>query len=281
MHSFDPEIAKEVGVNAAVLYQNILWWTTKNAANKKNIRDGYVWTYNSRSAFGQLFPYLTQSQIKTAISKLIDSGLIIKGDYNAANYDRTNWYSPKVSANLLGDAIGQKSPMDCSEIANGLVENRQPIPDIKPVIKPDGKQDKIAAPPPINQTSEISDCLTQWASPGAVASFIAYRGRTKAKALTLTGAKRLAQTLKEIFNAGGDTDDALGLAEERGWTTVKADWYFREQRGGESGRGQDKPGTGMAAAFADLAADIAAGRGRRRPDPSDPDGTMLGGVDIS
>ena len=35
MHSFDPEIAKKVGVNAAVIYQNIIFWTEKNAANKK------------------------------------------------------------------------------------------------------------------------------------------------------------------------------------------------------------------------------------------------------
>ena len=137
MHSFDPQIATKVGVNAAVLYQNIVWWTQKNVANKKNIRDGYVWTYNSRTAFGQLFPYLTQSQIKTAISKLIDSGLIIKGEYNAANYDRTNWYSPAISAKWVDIPIGQKSPMDRTEIANGLDENRQPIPVSKPDIKPD------------------------------------------------------------------------------------------------------------------------------------------------
>lgn len=137
MHSFDPEIAKKVGVNAAVLYQNIVWWTQKNAANKRNIRDGYVWTYNSRTAFGNLFSYLTQSQIKTALYKLVDSGLILKGEYNAANYDKTNWYSPAISAEWLDDSIGQKSPMDQPEIANGLAQNRQPIPDIKPDIKTD------------------------------------------------------------------------------------------------------------------------------------------------
>lgn len=136
MHSFEPEIAARVGLNAAVIYQNIVWWTQKNAANEKNIRDGLVWTYNSRTAFGKLFPYLTQSQIKTALSKLVETGLLVKGEYNAANYDKTNWYSPIISAEWINNAIGQKSPMDWSEIANGLVRNRQPIPDIKPDIKP-------------------------------------------------------------------------------------------------------------------------------------------------
>ena len=104
---------------------------------KQNVRDGHVWTYNSRTAFGRLFPYLTQSQIKTAISKLVDTGLLLKGEYNVANYDKTNWYSPSISAKWLENPIGYKSPMDWSETANGLVENRQPIPVSKPDIKPD------------------------------------------------------------------------------------------------------------------------------------------------
>jgi hypothetical protein len=71
--------------------------------------------------------------------------------------------------------------------------------------------------------------LTAWSSERAVSSFIAYRKKTKRNALTETAAKRLAETLKAIFNAGGDPDDALGMAEERGWLTIKADWYFKEK----------------------------------------------------
>ena len=137
MHSFDPKIAAIVGVNAAVIYQNFLFWSEKNKANKKHIRDGYVWTYNSRRALLELFPYFTESQIKTAIAKLIASGLLVKGDYNLANYDKTNWYAVSISAHWLLSPIGQKSPMDQTKIANGLDKNRQPIPDNKPDIKPD------------------------------------------------------------------------------------------------------------------------------------------------
>lgn len=108
--------------------------------------DGYWWTYNSRRAFSEMFPYLTDSQVKTALEKLTDCGLIVKGDYNKANYDRTNWYAPAESAGWGGFAIGEKSPMDWSEITNGLVKNRQPIPDSKPDIKPvidDGSSDNL------------------------------------------------------------------------------------------------------------------------------------------
>ena len=157
LHSFDPEIAARVGTNAAVLYQNILFWTQKNAANKKHIRDGYVWTYNSRAAFSVLFPYLTQSQIRTAMQKLVDSGLVIRGEYNAMMYDKTSWYAVAESANWLDSPIGQKSPMDRSEIANGLARNRQPIPDSKPDIREDTNVSSTPDKPKRARKSQISE----------------------------------------------------------------------------------------------------------------------------
>ena len=78
--------------------------------------------------------------------------------------------------------------------------------------------------------TQVRETLEHEASPEAVASFIAYRSKTKAKALTVTAAKRLAASLRAIIDGGGCADDALGLAEERGWQTVKPDWYFRETR---------------------------------------------------
>lgn len=78
-----------------------------------------------------------------------------------------------------------------------------------------------------NNAREIADILCQWASPDAVSSFIAYRRKQKGKALTVTAAKRQAKQLERIFQAQGDTDDALGMAEERGWQSVQADWYFK------------------------------------------------------
>jgi len=130
-----------------------------------------------------------------------------------------------------------------------------------------------------SDANAISKALCAWASPDAVASFIAYRKRTKSKALTLTAAKRLANNLQEIFNAGGDTNDALGLAEERGWQSIKPEWYFNDKQ--RSDRGKGGQGSGMVAAFAAVAARSAAEERRRSENPDDPDDTMLWGVDLS
>ena len=75
----------------------------------------------------------------------------------------------------------------------------------------------------------VESVLGEVASRTPIASFIAFRRKTKGKALTVTAAKRLAKHLAAIKAKGGDPDDALGMAEERGWLTVEPDWYFRNR----------------------------------------------------
>ena len=57
-HVFDIEVAQMVGVNAAVLLENISRWCEHNQANNTNFHDGHYWTYNSMKAFEKLFPYI-------------------------------------------------------------------------------------------------------------------------------------------------------------------------------------------------------------------------------
>ena len=123
-HQFDIEIAEEVGINAAVIYQNIEYWCLKNKANNKNFYDNNYWTYNSIKAWKELIPYLSEKQIRTAIDKLISCNIIEVGSYNNAGYDRTKWYSIK----------GQ---MELPKRANGIAQKGEPIPDNKPDNKPD------------------------------------------------------------------------------------------------------------------------------------------------
>lgn len=141
-HSFDPQIAEKVGVNAAVIYQNIVFWAEHkmNNRNRSSDRhfwhDGYWWTYNSRSAFSEQFSYFTTDQIRTSLDKLVKCGLLQKGNYNKAGFDKTNWYAPTISADW---PVGEKSPMDGGSEPNALGEIPQPIPDSKPNTKPNRK----------------------------------------------------------------------------------------------------------------------------------------------
>jgi len=125
VYSFDTETAEKVGVNAATIYHNMQFWINRNKANKANFKDGNWWIYNSVKAWQELFPFMTIRAVRTALQKLIDAGLIEKGEYNAKGYDKTTWY-----------AICQNRQMDLSETANGFVNNDKPIPVSNPVSNP-------------------------------------------------------------------------------------------------------------------------------------------------
>lgn len=92
-HSFDPLIAKEVGIECAILLYNIEFWIEKNKANNKHFYDGKFWTYNSTKAFTDLFPYMTKDVIYKALQKLIKNGYLVKANFNQSAFDRTCWYA--------------------------------------------------------------------------------------------------------------------------------------------------------------------------------------------
>ena len=143
IHFFDIDIAKRYGVLSAVLLQNLQHWIEKNKANGKNFFDGHYWTYNSRKAFTELFPYATARQVDTALKKLIDDGVIITGNYNTSAYDRTLWYA----ITEKGISILQKCKMENTKNANGKDENVTPIPNINTIINTNINTNMGQSPP--------------------------------------------------------------------------------------------------------------------------------------
>lgn len=92
-HHFNVEVAKEVGVNAAVIMNNIVFWIQKNISDGNCIHDGKFWTYSTAKAMSVIFPYLTEKQIRTAIEKLVDAGYVETGDYSENRYARPTYYA--------------------------------------------------------------------------------------------------------------------------------------------------------------------------------------------
>lgn len=92
-HFFDVEIAREYGMLEAVLLNHFDFWIRKNEANEQNFFDGAYWTYNSLAAFCELFPYVTEKQLRRALNHLREEGLIQTGNYSENRYDRTLWYA--------------------------------------------------------------------------------------------------------------------------------------------------------------------------------------------
>lgn len=124
---FDPVIAKDVGVDCAIMFSNIEFWVDTNKKNNINNFEGRFWTFNSIRAFCEQFPFWTEQNIKTILKKLIERGYIVKGRFNKKGYDKTSWYSVVDKLELTNHQL---------ELTNPLVRTNQPIPDNKPYNKP-------------------------------------------------------------------------------------------------------------------------------------------------
>lgn len=149
-HTFDIKIAEKYSVNAAILYRNFQYWIAHNKANKKHLIDGRTWSYNSQRAFKDLFPYMTRAHIRGALKVLIEKGVIIAGRHNKRCGDQTTWYAFEDEKTALKDLpahwlnspmVGENSQPN-GGINQSIGENRQALPDTKPIPKPDNKPDK-------------------------------------------------------------------------------------------------------------------------------------------
>lgn len=145
---FREDEAIQYGVNEAIMISNFRYWIAKNKANNKHNHDGFTWTYNSRKAFSDLFPFWTERQIRTILESLQRKNIIQKGNYNKAGFDKTSWFAFTDENKFL--CVGQNEPMDWTNMSNGLDKKVQPIPNSIPNSIPNninrGKSKKFIKP---------------------------------------------------------------------------------------------------------------------------------------
>ncbi|MGL5440341.1 MAG: hypothetical protein ACRDA4_08215 [Filifactoraceae bacterium] len=91
----DKELAKIIGLNEAIVLQQIEYWININAKSKNSdytFKAGFQWTYNSISDWQEEFPFWSYDTVKRTLKKLRDKGILITGNYNELPADRTIWY---------------------------------------------------------------------------------------------------------------------------------------------------------------------------------------------
>ena len=104
IHSFDTNVAKACGVNAALILFHFRFWIKRNEECGRNFRDGRYWTYQSVKELCGKFDYLTPKQSRTAIKRLENGGYILKSKYNKSRYNHTTWYAiTEAGYNLFSD----------------------------------------------------------------------------------------------------------------------------------------------------------------------------------
>lgn len=128
VHQFKTALAKLYGIEEAILINNFHYWIKENKANDRNFFDGRYWTFNTQKAYADWFSYLSEGRIKRTINNLVEKGILMKGNYNANQYDRTNWYAFTDE----GLAIVQNYYIEEPIMTNGRAETGRPIPNNKP-----------------------------------------------------------------------------------------------------------------------------------------------------
>lgn len=118
-HRFNTEIAKEYGIEEAIIISSLFFWILKNEANDVNEHDGAYWTSCSTDAMEILFPYMSKNTIYRTIQKLVSKGVIKKGSFNTNPFDRKSWYTFTEKGILLL----QKNNMHFAKMQNEILQN--------------------------------------------------------------------------------------------------------------------------------------------------------------
>lgn len=115
-------------VDKAIILQQIHYWLQRS----KNIEDGHRWVFNTVKEWHQQFPWLAEKTVQRYLKDLCDKGLLITGNFNKANFDRTKWY--RINYDAL-DKLANSKGTDSTNAKEPVVPIQrdsvtQPIPEI-------------------------------------------------------------------------------------------------------------------------------------------------------
>ena len=121
----NPTLASIIGLNEAIVLQQIHYWIELNKAANRNLKHGHTWTFNSYENWQEQFPFWSLSTIKRLFTQLKKRKLIITANYNKLSFDQTIWY--RINYRKLTD-IANRSPL-CQNDTMQSVKMTPTIPE--------------------------------------------------------------------------------------------------------------------------------------------------------
>lgn len=155
-HSFSPSLAAKYGIIEAILIHHFQHWINHNQSLGRNKKDGRTWTYQTRKEIAAWFEYLSPDQVRRATDRLVECGVLIKGNYNKNAMDKTIWYA-FVNEKMFTTG---RSASSIEESANSIEEFAKPIPNTKTDTKTDNLSvvgDPVG-PPTAKKSPTIEKC---------------------------------------------------------------------------------------------------------------------------
>lgn len=96
-----PELAVRLGLNEAILLQQIHYWleNKRNSVKEKDLQhertyvNGRFWTYDSYVDWQKQFPFWSARTVERIFTSLEDKGILLSDNFNTWKTDRTKWYT--------------------------------------------------------------------------------------------------------------------------------------------------------------------------------------------
>ena len=115
-----PQLAITVGLNEAIVLQQIHYWLLKS----NHVHDGKPWIYNSYTEWQKTnFPFWSAHTVQRIIASLELKGFLISGNFNKAKFDRTKWYT--IDCSKVGRPSYQVGTMDDANMVAPIPETTQ------------------------------------------------------------------------------------------------------------------------------------------------------------
>lgn len=115
-----PELAVRLGLNEAMLLQQIQYWLTETTSGVEY--DGSRWIYNTVEEWKNQFPFFSESTIKRAFTNLKNQGVLRIEQINKSNHDRTNYYAINYGHHLLTEEVNM-TQSNSDNPSNRAVQN--------------------------------------------------------------------------------------------------------------------------------------------------------------
>ena len=226
-----PKLAVRVGLNEAILVQQIHYWLQRS----NHTHDGKKWIYNTHDSWLEQFPFWSKATLKRVITSLKSQGLINTGNYNRMKMDRTVWYTinyshavcsgisesqpepTKDTESQADQPLGQSEPMlgsDCTDVDTSLTSSHKlnmtsPIPET-----------------PENTTETTTDIkskpkidIPEWLDSELLTNYVDMRKANK-KPMTDNAISLLIKKIARERNNGHDANRMLEDAIIGGYQTV-------------------------------------------------------------
>lgn len=124
----DTVLATQIGLNEAIVLQQVHYWIEINKTKQTNFYEGSYWTYNSIKEWNKSFPFFGEKTLNRIFKNLEKLGILKTGNFNKLRMDRTKWYSIDYSKleSYINDSEASENETDNEyqeeEEANGQID---------------------------------------------------------------------------------------------------------------------------------------------------------------